>query len=106
MKCIIVGFLTIFSCSVFSSECPPPPAACCTPVPPAWHLGTPLDVSAFKIGAGGDDEVTAFIKSIPPGEKVVPYSVTININGHAEGGFGYALVRGGCLIRSVETLML
>ena len=64
MKCIIAGFVTIFSCSVFASECPPPPAACCASVPPAWHLGIPFVVSAFQIGAGGNDEVTAFIKSI------------------------------------------
>src|SRR5471030_2138226 len=106
MRCIVAGFLTIFSCSAFASECPSPPVACCSPIPPAWHLGIPIDVSAFQIDAGGNDEVTAFIKSIHPGEKVVPYSDTININGHAEGGFGYAVVGGGCLIRSVETLTL
>jgi hypothetical protein len=104
MKCVIAGLLVIVSCSVWASDCPTPPMACCEPIPTTWHLGTPIDASALRT-AVGDDAEAAFIKSIPLGEKIVPYSDTPNKDGHAAGGWGYALIRRGCLIQSFQTLV-
>lgn len=80
--------------------------AACDPVPPTWHLGEPKDASQLpdppaSIHNPYADDLRVLKAALQPGEKIFPYSGFVSYNGQAGGTSGYAIIRNGCVVKTL-----
>jgi len=99
MRFSIVGLITLLA----AQSC-----AACEPVPSTWHLGKPVDVAelpapATSVRSPYSSALSELRAALRPGEKVVPYSGLASYYGQAGGTSGYAIIRNGCVVKTLIT---
>ena len=77
----------------------------CEPVPSTWHLGTPVDPSTVLAPGATVGPYTegarVLMGALRHGEKIVPFNGLTGIHGQAVGVQGYAIIRDGCVVKTL-----
>jgi hypothetical protein len=77
----------------------------CESVPSTWHLGAPVDPSTVLGPAATSGPYTEgkndLIAALHPGEKIVPFNGITGSHGQAGGVAGYAIIRDGCVVKTL-----
>lgn len=98
MRLIIAGWVLM----TFAAQA----RAACEPVPSTWILNAPVAASRLpdppmSIHNPYADGVRALRVALQPGEKIYPYSGFVSHHGQAGGTSGYAIIRKGCVVKTL-----